>query len=556
MKLNYLLEISKKTSLDINSLDKLLMIPPSDKMGDLAMPCFSLAKKYKKSPMLIAEDLSKEFENSELFDKVENTKGYLNFYYNREIFTKNTLETILNKKNNLGIKPIKEGKKIVVEFSSPNVAKPFGVGHLRSTIIGNSIAKLYEKVNAKVTKINYLGDWGTQFGKLLCGFKKYGDTEELTKNPISHLNDIYVKINSNLTEKIETDSRNYFKRMEEGDNQVLSIWEKFRNLSLREFETVYGLLGVSFDDISGESRYNRKSKDIISRLKDNGILTNSQNAKIVNLKKYNLGVVILEKGDGTSIYASRDLAAAIDRYEKYEFDEMIYEVGKEQDLYFRQVFKILNLLDNNFKDKLYHVSHGLYLGNDGKKLSSRKGTSVKMEDVWNQVKDEITLYYKNSDKIPINNDLNLMTKAAIIYSDLKSQRYNDIIFDPKKVVEQNGNTGIYLLYSYARANSILKKSSLEGKNSSVPETILDEEFKLIKKFNDYSRFVEMAVNKKDPSKLANFIYDISQTFNHFYNKCKVIGVPEENFRINLVKSYSSVISDGLNLLGIDTLEKI
>jgi arginyl-tRNA synthetase len=552
----YLEEISRGSHLDKKKLEHLLTVPRSGDLGDLAVPCFSLARKYRKNPTLIAEELAEEFQDSELFDRVESVRGYLNFHFNRAKFSKDTIEAILDEENNFGISPTKKDQTVVVEFSSPNIAKPFGVGHLRSTIIGNALANLYEKVGANVTRINYLGDWGTQFGKLLYGFLRFGDEDELKKDPIAHLNNIYVQVNLNITDEVQIECRDHFRKLEEGDEEALSLWKTFRELSISKFEEAYRLLGVSFDVISGESNYNQKAKEIVSVLESKGLMVVNQNAKIVDLNEFNLGVAILEKSDGTTIYSSRDIATAIDRIERYGFDEMIYEVGQEQALHFKQLFKILDLMGYELDGKIDHVGHGLYLGTDGKKLSSRRGTSVSVNDIWGQVRESLKSHYDDSKTVPSIPELNIMTRAAIIYFDLKTERGNDIVFDSKRLIDQGGNTGTYLLYSYARANSMLIKSSQQDDSYKIPEEVLDEEFNLIKKMNDYSNAVEKAVETKDPSKLASYIYEVSQTFNHFYNQCQVIGVPEEDFRITLVKAYSSIVSDGLNLLGIKTLEKI
>ena len=341
-------------------------------------------------------------------------------------------------------------------MSSPNIAKPFGIGHLRSTIIGNSISEIQKKLGYKIIKINYPGDWGTQFGKMIIGYKVFGNAEELKKNPIKHMLEIYVKANS---EEFEQQARDEFLKLEQGDKESLKLWKMFKDLSFKEFNKLYEIMGIKFDVVSGESFYNKKMLEVMNELEKKGLLKESEGAKIVDLNEYNLGVCLIQKSDGATLYATRDIAAAMDRYQKYKFDKMIYEVGQEQKLHFQQFFKVLELLGNKWAKDCVHVYHGLYLDKDGKKFATRKGKTVFMEDILNETifLAEKTITEKNPELKNKEEVARKVAIAAIFYGDLKNNRTNDMIFDIDNFLEFEGNTGPYLQYSYARASSILKK---------------------------------------------------------------------------------------------------
>ncbi len=542
--------ISKHTKLDLTSIVNLMRIPPSLDFGDVSFPCFTLSKTLKKAPNLIAEELA-EVIKAEFLEKVLAVNGYLNFYFDKKHFVKCALVDISKKdfgKNNHGA-----NKKVIVEMSSPNIAKSFGIGHLRSTIIGESLARIYEFNGYKSIKINYLGDWGTQFGKLLLAFELYGDEKKLLADPINHLQDVYVKLNQNLTEELEVRAKQNFKLMEEGDKKTLATWKKFKEKSIEEFMEIYDLLGVSFDEISGESTQNKKSLEIINKLKDKKIAKQSEGALIIDFED-DLGVGILQKSDGTTIYLSRDISAAIERKEKYDFEEMIYEVGSEQELHFKQVFKALKLMGYKWADNLKHITHGLYLGKDGKKLSTRGGSSVKMRDIWAEVESKVLAELKKRDSA-IDSRLKLITRSAVLYGDLKNFRNTSVIFDAKSITSMEGDTGPYLLYSYARSKSILRK--LKFKTQKIGEVVPEmEEYSLIVKLGQFPYIVLTAKLRDDPSQVANYVMSLSQEFNSFYTKCKVQGSDKEDFRASLVYLYAETLKKALNLIGIDTIEEM
>jgi arginyl-tRNA synthetase len=548
----------EKIKLSEEEIINIIEIPPSYEMGDFAFPCFSFSKQLKMLPTEIAFNLRKDIGNvPKGFEDIQLKGPYINFFLDRKDLTKILINEILKQKDNFGKNNSGKGKKILVEFSSPNIAKPFGIGHLRSTIIGNSISKISEFNGYKTINVNYLGDWGTQFGKLIFAFKKWGDEKKFKKNPVQHLYELYVKANKKI---YEDKARSEFLRLENGDKTNFALWKKFKEISMIEFEKIYSQLGIKFDVYLGESKYEEKMKDVIKLLKDKKLLEESENALVVNLEKYNLGVALIQKSDGATLYATRDLASAISRFEEYNFDKMFYEVGQEQILHLKQVFKILELLGYEWAKECVHIYHGLYLDSDGKKFATRKGKTIFMEDI---LKETISLASKEIKKREpkisekrLKQRASKVANAAIIYGDLKNNRTNNIPFDIKRFVSFEGDTGPYLLYSYARANSILNKIKTKPKKLII-DNLEEKEISLIKKLSDFQKVVEDSYKTLNPSLIANYSYQLSQIFNEFYHACPVIGSREkESFRIVLVECFKQVLKNALNLLGIETLEKM
>ncbi|MBU3907250.1 MAG: arginine--tRNA ligase, partial [Nanoarchaeota archaeon] len=460
-------------------------------------------------------------------------------------------------KESFGRLNIGKGEKVVVEFSSPNIAKPFGIGHLRSTIIGNSLANISEFQGFKVIRINYLGDWGTQFGKLLFGYKKFGDEKKLKKDAIKHLLDIYIKSGKKI---YESKSREEFKSLEQGNKESLKLWKKFKDLSVKDFERIYNSLGIKFDVYSGESMYNKEMVNVLDELNSKNLIEKSEGALIVNLKEYDLGVCLIEKSDGTTLYATRDISAAIDRYKKYNFSRMIYEVGHEQELHFKQVFKVLELMGYGWAKNCIHVYHGLYLDKDKKKFATRKGKTIFMEDILNETislaKKEIQKRAEKISKKELEKRASTVAIAAIFYGDLKNNRVNDMIFDIKRFVSFEGDTGPYLQYSYARASSILRKAKRKSNLKIKIDKLDEKEFELIKKLNEFPEVVLKSYQDMNPSHIANYSYQLAKLFNEFYHVCPVINSEKQNFRLSLVEAFRIVLKNSLNLLGIDVLEEM
>jgi arginyl-tRNA synthetase len=548
-------ELCKLSGLKTDEVLNLIEIPPSSEMGDYAFPCFSLAKQLKKNPIQIALELSVKIKSKE-FEKVEAKGPYLNFFLNRNNMAEKTLNEILKQKEKFGSSKEGKGKKIVIDLSAPNIAKPFGIGHLRSTIIGNSIANISSFLGYKPIKINYLGDWGTQFGKLILGYKKFRDEKKFNLDPIAHLQELYVKVNQH--EELEDEARLEFKKLEDGDKTNLELWKKFREISLIEFDKIYDLLGIKFDVISGESLYNTKMEAVVKELKRKSLLTESEGAQIVDLNKFNLGVCLIEKKDGATLYATRDITAALDRYKKYKFHKMFYEVGSEQSLHFKQFFKVLELMGNSWAKDCAHIAHGLYLDSDGKKFATRKGKTVYMADILNETiqlaKEEISKREKISEK-ELNERALKIALAAILYGDLRNFRENNIIFDIERFLSFEGNTGPYLLYTYARSQSILRKANYKKAKLEI-KSLGDKEKSLILDLGKFPEVVMHTFEQLAPNLIANYSYDISQKFNEFYHSEKVIGSEHEQFRLALVDTFSIVLKNALNLLGIKVIEKM
>jgi arginyl-tRNA synthetase len=538
-------------------IEKTIESPPSPEMGDYAFPCFSLAEKLKMNPHEIALQVREkigDFLETEFYD-IQVEGSYVNFFVNRKSLARQTVWDIITQKKNYGRATIGNKKKAIVEFSSPNIAKPFGIGHLRSTIIGNSIANILEFSGYKTVRINYLGDWGAQFGRLLAGYRKFGREKELLKDPINYLLKIYVKTNKKQYEKI---AREEFKKMEEEDKKTLMLWKLFKGFTMEDFKKMYKLLKIKFDAYEGESNYNKKAKALLEELKEKKIVKKSQGAYVINLEEYGLGNALVEKSDGTTLYATRDLSAAIDRYKRYKFDRMIYEVGQEQKLYFRQLFKTLEILGYKWSKDCVHADHGLYLDKDGKKFSTRKGKMVFLKDIIDETlglaKKEIKKREPSVSKRGLDEKALKIAIAAIFYGDLKNNRQNNIVFDLKKFVSFEGDTGPYILYSYARASSIIKK--IDVKEKFQVYDLEDKELELVKKLSQFPEVVLAAQQSLNPSLVANYSYHLAQTFNEFYHGCRVLGSQQETFRLALVQSFRQVLKNSMSLLGIDVLDKM
>jgi len=544
---------------DEEKINSMIETPPSDGLGDYAFPCFALEKEMKIMPSEIALELREKMGNiPELyFEDVQTSGSYVNFFINYREQIYESLKEILKKREDFGKSNLGKRNTIVIEFSSPNIAKPFGIGHIRSTIIGNSIANLCEFQGFTTKRINYLGDWGAQFGQLIFAYKKFKDAKKFKKNPLEYLQEIYIKINKN--KKYLESAKKEFKKLEEGDRENIALWRKFKEISLEEFKKIYSLLGIEFDEFSNESDTNKYLEKVLEELKNKKLARKSQGALVVHLKKYNLGTAIMEKSDGTSIYCLRDVAEAIRRYKKYNFEKMIYEVGNEQKMHFKQVFKILELMGDVWAGQCTHVGHGLYLGKDGKKFSTRKGKTASLKEIIEitekYAKKEIAKRFPDLKKKEIEERASKVALASIFYGDLKSNRETNVVFDPRKFVSFEGNTGSYIMYSYARASSILKKAKAKDK-FSVPEELEESEKNLFKNLVEFPKVALKAYATYSPSVVANYVYSLCKNFNEFYHNCPVIGSEEEPFRLTLVESFRQVLRNASNLLGIKLLEEM
>ncbi len=553
--------IKQHVDLDIDAIEKLIEIPPKSEMGDYAFPCFQLSKVMRKAPNMIAETL-KDAINKDGFERIENLGPYLNFFVDKGVFTENTINKILKDGDSYGESNIGEGKTVCVEYSSPNIAKPFHVGHLFTTAIGNSLYKMFKKEGYDVVGLNHLGDWGTQFGKLISAYNRWVDEEALEKAPIDELLRIYVKFHDEAEKdpSLEDEGRMYFKKLETGDAEAQALWKRFRDLSLKEFERVYDILGVKFDSLAGEAFYNDKMDVVVNELKDKGLLVESNGAQVVMLDDYNMPPCIVLKGDGASIYATRDLAAAMYRKKTYDFYKSIYVVGSPQALHFKQVFKVLELAGHEWANDCVHVGFGLVKFAD-RKLSTRKGEVVLLDDLIRESVEK-TLEVINEKNPDLENKEEVAKKigvGAIIFTYLKNSREKDIVFDWKEILSFEGETGPYVQYSYARANSIISRAENIPSKVDYSKLSSKEEFELVKVLANFNNQIKLATDKLEPSILTRYVIEVAKSFNKFYNAHSVLNLDDEVLkatRLSLVKSSLQVIKNGLELLGIDVVEKM
>ena len=541
-------------------ISQLIEIPPKPEMGDFAFPCFRLAKSYHKAPPMIAQDLKESIGDQAFLSEIKVVGGYLNFYVDKAQYA----QQIIDKYNNAtdyGCSDQGKDKTICIDYSSPNVAKNFHVGHLRTTIIGNSLYKIFSKLGYKVVRINHLGDWGTQFGKLIVAYKKWGSREAVEEKGIEELMDIYVKFHEEAEkdDSLNDEARAWFLKMEQGNEEALEIWQWFRDISLKEFMRVYNILGMEFDSFAGESFYRDKTADVIKRLTDDGLLKESQGAMIVPLDEYDMPPCIVAKKDGSSIYATRDLAAILYRKATYNFDRCLYVTGLEQKLHFAQVFKVIELMGNDYAKNLVHIPYGLVSLKSGK-ISSRKGNVIFAEDLLRESINKTTsiIEEKNPD-IPDKEEVAKQVGiGAIIFNDLYNQRIKDVIFDWNKLLNFDGETGPYVQYTYARASSVLRK--IGEVNDTIDYTLLTDEASigLLKEIERYPQVIKDAAERYEPSVIARYSIDLAHAFNKFYHECQ-INVEDETTkytRTNVVKIARYIIKDALSLLGIQCPEQM
>lgn len=553
--------IAKAANLDTETVSNLIEIPPKADMGDYAFPCFQLAKTLRKAPPMIAADIAEAIGESDIIDKLEVKGAYLNFFLKKEIFVKSMIEK--STAANFGSSTIGEGKNICIDYSSPNVAKNFHVGHLRTTIIGNSLYKIYSKLGYKVERINHLGDWGTQFGKLIVAYKAWGSKEAVEKDGVAELMKLYVKFHDEAEkdDSLNDQARDWFTQMEHGNEEALAIWQWFVDISLKEYKGTYELLGMEFDHYLGESFYRDKTADVVNRLTDANLLKESEGAQIVDLEEYNMAPCLIMKKDGSSIYATRDLAAIFYRKATWNFEKCLYVTGQEQKLHFAQVFKVVELLGNEWaKDSLIHIPYGL-VSLEGAKLSTRSGNIIYAEDILLEAIDKVKdiIAEKNPNLENKDEVAKIVGVGAILFNDLYNQRIKDVSFKWDKVLNFDGETGPYVQYTYCRCASILRTIAYDA-NADIDYSLLldDEAIALLKEINRFPQVVADAAEKYEPSIVARFAMDVAQSFSRFYNACRV-NVEDDalrNARGKLVEITKTTLNDALDLLGIQCPEQM
>ena len=557
--------IAKEVDLKPEEIQEYIEIPKDSKLGDYAFPCFRLAKTLKKAPQVIASELKEKLTlEEEVIEKVEIVGGYLNFYINKETLAKEVLQEASSKKEDYGKLSMGEGKNIVIDYSAPNIAKPFHIGHLRSTVIGGALYNIYNFLGYHSVGINHLGDWGTQFGKLIEGYKRWGTEYDIEQNPIDALTKIYIRINEACKEdeSILEDCRNNFKKLEDGDSYCVELWKKFRELSLKEFEKVYQLLGSHFDSWNGEAFYSDKMPEVVELLEKSGKLVESQGARIIELENTEAPCLI-EKSNGSTTYATRDLAAILYRARTYDFAKALYVTSYEQNLHFKQVFEVAKLLglDPKYTDNLIHVPFGMVFLKTGK-MSTREGNIVKLEELLSEsiTRAKAIIEEKNPN---LENKEEVARKVgigAVIFNDLANSRIKDEIFDWDIILNFNGETGPYIQYIYVRTKSVQEKAGYLPEIDNIHFDVLTDEAstKVLKLLYSFSETVMQSAEKNEPSIVSHFLIELAKAYSIFYSENHIMGEEKEKQDARLYLTYVTgmVLKQGAKLLGMEMPEKM
>lgn len=567
--MDYKISIAKLLSEHIEALSyedilNLVEHPKNKDMGDFAFPCFTLAKAYRKAPVKIADELKLQVESNELFKSVDSVAGFLNFTLNQEHFIKTILTEVLTQGADYGKSNIGEHKKVIVEYSSVNIAKPFHMGHIRSTMIGESLNRIYKFLGYDTVSINHLGDYGTQFGKLIVAYKLWGDKAVIEADPINELLKIYVRFHNEAEEKPELDdeARAWFTKLENGDAEAVELWNMFKEMSLKVFDRVYGLLGVTFDSYAGESFYSDKMPAILSELRTKNIIQKSEGAEIVDLEPYGLPPALITKKDGSSLYLTRDLAAAKYRKDHYNFDKNIYVVGGAQKLHFQQWFKIIDLMGYDWSKDCIHVEFGMVSLEDGS-LSTRKGQVVFLEDVLQKAIEQTRaiINEKNPDLLNKEEVAKQVGVGAVVFQELYTSRNKDYSFSLEKTLSFDGETGPYVQYTHARACSVLRKAGYNAiESSKIDFSKLDDEAskEVVRLLSKYNESVVIAHRNYEPHTVARYVVELAQNFNRFYhdNSILVDDEPVKLARLAIVKAVKIVIESALNLVCLEAPEQM
>lgn len=558
--------ISKVVNIDENEIEMSIEKPKGAENGDYAFPCFRLAKTLKKAPQIIATEIKEDIQVDEnQITKIEVVSGYLNFFVNKQLLAKEVLQEMAENKE-YGKSTIGDGKNIVIDYSAPNIAKPFHIGHLRSTVIGAALYNIYKYLGYIVTGINHLGDYGTQFGKLIEGYKLWGNEYNIEENPIDELTKIYIRINQACKEdeKVLENCRNNFKKLEDGDPYCVEIWQKFRELSLKEFQKVYDLLGSKFDSWNGEAFYSDKMGEIVELLEKSGKLVTSEGARIVDLEDKGINTpCIIEKSNGSSTYATRDLAAIMYRARTYDFDKALYVTSYEQVLHFKQVFEVAKLLglDEKYTNGLEHVSFGMVLLPTGK-MSTREGTSVKLSELLNEAvsRAKAIIEQKNPELENKDEVAKKVGVGAIIFNDLANSRVKDEIFDWDTILNFQGETGPYIQYTCVRTKSVIEKAGGVPDIADVDSNLLQDDYsiKLLKLIYEFEDVLIQVTDKNEPSILSRYLIDVAKAYSNFYNENKIISDDKalQNARVYLTYAVGKILETGAGLLGIEMPDKM
>ena len=556
----HIAEMIEVPGTDKNFIAAAIEIPPTKEVGDFALPCFKFAKALRKSPVMIANELAATFKGDEAISSCEAVNGYLNFRLNRAAFVNSVVDKITEEGANYGKSNMGGGKVICIDYSSINIAKPFHIGHLSTTVIGAALYRIFNFLGYKAVGINHLGDYGTQFGKLIYAYKHWGSKEAVEKGGLKELTRLYVHYHE-LSEKnpeMDEEARSYFKKIESGDKECVELFEYFKSITLAETKKIYDLLDVKFDSYAGESFYNDKMQPVVDELKKDGLLVESEGAMVVKLDDYDMPPCIILRSDGASLYATRDLAAAFYRKKTYDFYKCLYVVAYQQNLHFKQIFKVLELMGEPWAKDMVHVAYGMVSLEDGA-MSTRHGRVVLLEDVINktiekalEVIDAKNPYLENKEETA-----KIVGTGAVIFGALAQNKIKDIVFSYDKVLNFDGETGPYVQYTVARCNSVIKKAG-EIEAKGIVDTVTDDEFALAVQLENFPATVVAAAEKYEPSFVTRYAVETAKAFNKFYLNCKVIGEDKERsaFRLKLTKATKTCLTSALSLLGIKAPEKM
>ena len=548
--------------LTLEEITALIEVPPNKDMGDFAFPCFKLAKVFRKAPNMIAAELSEKIEAKGVISNVTPLGGYINFFVNKSQLAETVIKDVLTKKEKYGHSDLGKDKTIVIDFSSPNIAKPFRIGHIRTTVIGNALYKIYDSQGYNTVRINHLGDYGTQFGKLIVAFKLWGNKEAVEANPIPELLKLYIQFHDEAERhpEMEDEARAWFTKLENGDKEAKELWQWFRDESLKEFARVYDLLDIEFDSYNGESFYSDKMDRVIDIIKDKGLLQESQGTNIVDLEEYNMPPALITKNDGSTLYMTRDLAAALYRKENYDFEKCIYVVGSQQSLHFQQLFKVLELVGFEWAKDMVHVPFGMVALEEGT-MSTRKGRVVFLEDVLKQAieKTKETMLTKNPNALNVDEIAKQVGVGAVVFQELSNSRIKDYTFSWSRTLSFEGETGPYVQYTHARCCAVLRKAEEEVTTDINYELLNDvDSAEVLKVIASFNKTILNAMRKNEPHIITRFVLDLAQAFNKFYHDNSILVEDAElrKARLALVCATRQALENGLKLLGMQAPERM
>ena len=553
---------SEIEDLTLEEITALIEVPPNKEMGDYAFPCFKLAKIFRKAPNAIAEDLAGKIQPTDDINKIINLGGYVNFFVNKESLAKKVINQVLSEKENYGKSEFGKGKTVVVEYSSPNIAKPFHIGHVRTTVIGNALSKIYQSQGYHVEKLNHLGDYGTQFGKLIVAYKLWGDKQAVEKDPIKELLKLYIRFHDEAETKpeMEDEAREWFTKLENGDEEAKDLWQWFRDESLKEFSRVYKLLDIEFDSYVGESFYSDKMPAVIEELKEKNLLVESDGAMIVDLEDSKLPPALIQKRDGSTLYLTRDLASAFYRKKVYDFDKSIYVVGAQQELHFKQCFEIIKRMGYDWYKDMIHVQFGMVALEEGT-MSTRKGRVVFLEDVLNQAIDRTRqiIEEKNPDAENIDEVAKAVGVGAVVFQELSNSRIKDYTFSWDRTLSFEGETGPYVQYTHARCCAVLRKAGQPVSADINYELLSDQDAAdVLSVLENFNKSIMTAMNKNEPHIVTRFVLDLAQAFNKFYHNSPIL-VEDADLRaarLALVEATRQTIENALKILGMKAPQKM